>query len=149
MAVYDATLDTLIRFGSTTGLDSLGAVELKNALEAGTGLQLPGTLVFDYPTISALVVHLTTLLGASQLLTDASRDANIVASGTLLTGTSMGAPSETLVQQQHNVAIVIAESSWVAPGDAPGVITPTDAITGLLQILQSCNVSSSQILYLH
>lgn len=36
------------------GLDSLGAVELKNALETRVGLQLPGTLVFDYPTASAL-----------------------------------------------------------------------------------------------
>jgi 3-oxoacyl-(acyl-carrier-protein) synthase/acyl carrier protein/D-arabinose 1-dehydrogenase-like Zn-dependent alcohol dehydrogenase len=40
------------------GLDSLGAVELKNALEGRIGLQLPGTLVFDYPTVSALTEHL-------------------------------------------------------------------------------------------
>ncbi|KAK9815594.1 hypothetical protein WJX72_006498 [[Myrmecia] bisecta] len=36
------------------GLDSLGAVELKNSLEATMGMQLPGTLVFDFPTVTAI-----------------------------------------------------------------------------------------------
>jgi acyl transferase domain-containing protein/acyl carrier protein len=44
------------------GVDSLMAVQLQGQIEASLGRQLPSTLLFDFPTIEALVAHLVKLL---------------------------------------------------------------------------------------
>ena len=44
------------------GLDSHGYAEMTINLERVLGLELPSTMLFDYPTINAVVPHLATLL---------------------------------------------------------------------------------------
>lgn len=48
------------------GFDSLSAVELSSTLSSTLKLQLPGTLVFDYPSVSAMAAYIHSQLVPAQ-----------------------------------------------------------------------------------
>ena len=51
---------------SELGFDSVTAVELRNLMQAKTGVSMPATLVFDYPTVVRVVRYLAGELGDAQ-----------------------------------------------------------------------------------
>ena len=54
------------------GFDSLSAVELSNKIGQAVGLDLPSTLVFDYPSVGAISAYLMTKIAPKQAASSAA-----------------------------------------------------------------------------
>ena len=74
-------------------MDSLTALELKNNLQTSLGISLPSTLIFDYPTVAALLDYLATQLLGGEISGDSdnSQDQTPSAAAALPSGDALAA----------------------------------------------------------
>lgn len=89
------------------GLDSVGAVELKNAVSGAFGLELPSTVTFDYPTIDALAQYI------------ASNSQSV---------TNSAAAGAVLVQDPAAAAAIHRTLMDIAAGILGGDVTPSQPL---------------------
>ncbi|MEU8686625.1 type I polyketide synthase, partial [Streptomyces sp. NPDC048611] len=101
---------------SDLGFDSLSAVELRNGMNGITGLRLPATLVFDYPTCAVLADFLL-----AELSDTTAHDGAATASATVPATAPAGQP-------EHDEPVAIVAMSCRFPG---GVASPEE-LWGLL-----------------
>ncbi|MGW0338140.1 beta-ketoacyl synthase N-terminal-like domain-containing protein, partial [Streptomyces sp. NPDC003011] len=100
------------------GFDSLTAVELRNRLTNATALQLPSTLVFDHPTLTALATHLRVKLLDEQPQIRAPKSMSTVVDDDPIVIVSMACRYPGEVRQPDDLWRLVAEGSE-ALGDLP------------------------------
>ena len=109
------------------GLDSLSSVELTNALQRKLGMQLPPTLVFDYPSVNAIAEFASSVLqpstttvpstdfSASRAVAVPSTCAGAVIAVTAVTGRMPELPGASMVTSQGLSSL--QDCSRVIPAD--------------------------------
>ena len=100
------------------GLNSAAAVQLVALLEAATGLELPGTLVFDYPTVAEITDHLLSLQPDSQALPSQGNTASLLQgdltpSDAAAVDEAQTAPAAAAVAQSDILTVVFAAVTGV------------------------------------
>ncbi|MEU5547993.1 beta-ketoacyl reductase, partial [Streptomyces sioyaensis] len=104
------------------GFDSLTAVELRNGLNAETGMRLPATLVFDYPTPQLLAEHVhDTLFGAADVEPEAAVLADLDRLASAISGFSPENAARGLVEAR--LRSILSELGGVAEGDAKSAVS--------------------------
>ncbi|MFI9082216.1 SDR family NAD(P)-dependent oxidoreductase [Streptomyces sioyaensis] len=104
------------------GFDSLTAVELRNGLNAETGMRLPATLVFDYPTPQLLAEHVRdTLFGTADVEPEAAVLADLDRLASAISGFSPENAARGLVEAR--LRSILSELGGVAEGDAKSAVS--------------------------
>ena len=99
-----------VRAFKDLGFDSLTALELRNRLNAATGLKLPATLAFDYPTPAVLTEYLKREVGSDKA--DSGRAAldKVAKLEKLVTGLAVGDGSRTALAARVRALLLTLES---------------------------------------
>ncbi|WP_369172894.1 SDR family NAD(P)-dependent oxidoreductase [Streptomyces sp. R28] len=111
-----------------SGFDSLMSVELRNQLNAGTGLRLPVTVVFDHPTPRALAQHIGAELGLGPGAEEAGAAALVSLEALLSAVADMAADDirRDVVRRQLEAALADVGGA----GPVPAVATGPDGRSG-------------------
>ena len=136
----------------SAGLDSLGSVEFANLLSRRFGMQMPGTLVFDYPTVNAVSAYLHSklqvlsprLVDKAQVAAVTAMPASVVLPLPLSDGEQQGRPTAVAILAAASQPMATAShssgsSAW--DQDLIGLIPDTrwdaDSATGQKHSMQA------------
>ena len=89
------------------GFDSLSAVELSSTVSTALGMQLPGTLVFDYPSVSAMAQYIHSLLAPAQQANNNNSGSSTVGSELVTTLSGLG-PADNAPASSQLISIALA-----------------------------------------
>lgn len=137
--------DTLHGVLQQAGLDSLGAVDLRNAVSAKFGIDLPATAAFDYPTASALAGHISVDMAPTQAGTSPSMKSLSFLQG--LSGEPCVASDWHLMTHEQNIPVQEALPQCVtthAPGSAWSLESTVAKLAALLSEVIGAIVSSEE-----